>query len=1404
MAKLRINPLSQKTVDFPHKEFETLQQIYDRFFETLPVKDERLHEVYTILLDGEIIDKDLWPDIHPGDRDVLIAIKPKADTDSVLRTGIILTLTLVASAYLGPIIGGGYVGTAIAGTLGAYGGTLLANALVPPPSLDIGGFEFAQEEESSQAYNISGQSNKSIPYGVVPKVYGEHRIYPNIAANPYTEIAVSRKTDDEEGGRIVQYLNVVYDLGYGPGYVGDIKIGNTPIEEFANTTYNIVDFNKPSVSGGDWDDMTISYLSTYSGDVNSENISATLNKNEEDLDAEVSEYQAIRNASDNGDGDGQTVVVSFVCPRGLTTFGTNGSREARTIELDISFAEVGTEDWHPFNDISYVSDWSSIGDHTSADNDTSRQIKHAYGGGYGALTTIEGGTRRVWDSDTNTYIFYTTLGYPQGGNTFFSKQPVPINSYLYANNKRVGTIASRSYDAGDDVYTYTMSSGFPYFIPVTEVELGTGLPATVTETLGLSRMYSEPKTTGNFKIKAESTSLVYAQVTFVPKTTNQVKVRVIRKLSYGGYDYQVNDDLTWTTLDTRYDREPITTDTRRLFLEMRIQATDQLNGVVQNLSAVVSSVLPVYDGSSWNLEKTNNPAWVFADILCGEINKRAVDRSRLDTDSLLEWEAFCDEIPTSATGSWNLPRFECNYVQDYATTVYQAISNVTTAANASLNLVNGKYGVLIDKKKTVPVQVFTPRNSWGFTSTRTYSDPPHALKIRYVDGFGNWSVREELIYFSGYSNSNATEFEEISAFACTNQEQARRYGLYMRDQSILRQENISITTDFENLVCTRGDYVLFQQDAMKAGGTPARVKTVSSNRITIDDTFVDGGGSYGYTFRGVSGISTGTLSIVDSDTADLTGDIPSVGDLLVWGEVGSITINCIVKAIAPSSDLTATLTLVERANAIHDAEQDEDPPTYVPAISTPVTAFDAPAEVEDLAVDENTWECFGGQYQYYVQLDWAAPNDAVETYEVYCNRGSGYALIDYTSETEYKYIVREADLGTEHSFKILAVASTGTKLTLGNVSAVTATPTTKTTPPSDIDGLFINITNETIQLDWPTPEDCDIDYYLVRYSPSLTASWDNSTKLQKVDASTSLTQAQARTGTYTVKAVDWNGNESTNAAVAITSIPELTGLNVIETVNDTPTYTGRKETVEVFGDSLILQEKITGGPGVVEYWDSGEYFFSSILELDDIFTCRVQSSIQAEGYSTDDLMSNWTLLSEVDSLASAATGDWDVETYLRSTDEYITMDTWPTLSSVSILAAGSDDNWSDWKKFTMGDFTGKVFNFKLKLISNKASITPRVLDAEIKVDMPDRIESYNNVTIPNTGYTLTYDPAFAGPSPSPSVQVSIDDAQQGDYFTKTSKTLTGCVISVYDKNGTQVERQADIYVKGYGRKADSI
>ena len=1425
MIKLNLKAFEKDGIELEIVEGELLSEAIKRSLEGIDI-GKPAEELFGANVNGYTIESDLWKTValKPGDN-VLIYPLLGDDGPAVFRTLLSVVVTVAAAYFLGPAgLGLTGVGLGVATAAVSLAGGLLINALIPPslPNTNLAGGDYG----GSQMYSITSQQNATRKFNTVPKVYGSHRIFPVVAANPYTEIETDPQTH-----QLVQYFYAIYDFGLGPMLVTDLKIGDTPISDFADVEYNWVDTNRPDTDEGDWDKQVIKNFLLYKGDVNGEQVSIALNSNSVNGGPEEN-YRVVRNAAVNDIGaDKQAITLSFVNPQGLIAFRNNGSSYARTIDLTIEFSKATEDVWHGWNDTNWVESYKGVGgDSTFTDNFV--EILPGPQTFAARLTTpyqelYRGNVRTYW-IDEQALLWYPgvdiTYGLRKGTDKAWLRASTlyEVGTRLGFNGQTIGVVKTISSYGPNPLYNeVTLEEPLTVDVPLQTVVCSAntvGLYANrwdIQDGIIDSKIFVRLGISGKARITRQEQAPCYSTFKFVPKEKGSYKVRVTRNSTYSKvFNYILNDyvnvsvdqavdQLTLASISTRFDASPIVTDKRHRFLELKIRATNQLNGAIQNLSGVVHSVCPVWTGE-WVMGMTNNPAWIYVDMLTGEVNKRAIGKERLHLPSIVEWALFCEEVPTAPPShTYTFKRYECNFVLDYQTTLQDALNQVAHGAQASPNIIDAKYGVLIDKIKTTPVQIFTPRNSRDFSSSRVYTRKPDAVKVKYIDPGADWGVQEVVVYDDGKNETNAEEIDEITAFACTNNEQAWRYGRYLLAQNKLRQETITLTVDFEHLICTRGDYVQITQDVMKVGGTPARVKSVSGNQVVIDNPIDVGPPSYGYTYRGSDGsIHTDTLTVVNAFTFDLDGDIPSVGDLIIIGEVSTIVFDCLVKAISPNDDLTASIQLVEKADGVYLAESTDVFPPYDAKISPTANGdFTPPGEVQNLTILENTWKCAkGGGYDYYVDLDWDAPTTgAYEQFRVYVDSGFGYDEVDFTRDTSYRYYVDEDNLGKEHKFKVIAVSASGKKLDLGAVSEVTGTPISKATPPSNVLELNSDITGEVLQLSWPKVTDCDLREYFIRYSPDVNAQWERTVPLLRADRFNTTASTQARKGVYLIKAVDFNDNESEVAATAITTIPDLFNLNVIDETTDFPTLGGTFDLTESLTGALALRPDPSGN-----YYSEGYYYYQSLLDLGEIYTVRLQSLIQAEGFTPYDLMSNWPDLSSLTSMSTTSFSEWDVQSQYRSTNSLNLLEDWTSLDAINPIGGGSAESFTEWRTFTMGDATGRIFQFRLKLISNKPSVSPRIFDGTIRSDMPDRVESFHNLSAPSGGLSVSYTPAFKGPGTTPAIQISIDGASSGDYWQFTARTLDGFTIQFYDKNNNPVARQFDAMVKGYGRQYTAV
>lgn len=1408
----------------PEQEFEIVQDellnaAVDRALVEVPKNGFKVEEMFVVTVNGLMIEKGFWELTKLKASDTVI-ISPrigKGESGQIFKQFAIIVISVVATVYLGPQAGYGIYG-ALAVAAITVGATLLLNALIPPPVPNLGeDGRSVGDIDNSQMYAISGQSNQMKRLGIVPKVYGTHRFFPTLAVTPYTELAV-----DPANGETVQYLYAVYDFGLGVMDVVDLKIGDTPLttDSFRDFSYRFVDPAKPDIDEDLFDERLEKTFKNYLSKRVTSALSLALN---------TDGIEFIQFSDENPDGDPQEIILDLVAPRGLFGYSSNGSTGERRVLLYVDFALVGTDDWHPYNDLNFVDSHSSVG----GTDVTEFEIK------FFPLALDEPSIGfYYWQQDQGNGSYNSNsnitmhLGVVWGGRKLvvYDDPRFEVGATVFYGGRFLGYIQSinPSGPGGSTELTLDRVMTGRMDLPAYKFR---GTRTYVQNTVPGHGNTSTPVYSGTpYDIKSVRTSRhepsaavmvgsraapVYGNFRFRPKVAGQYKIRVRRNSSLGTFVTQKEDNITWQGLTTAYQILPIVTTKRHCFMELKIKATDQLNGHIQNLSAVVSSVLPVYDEetNSWPRQVTNNPAWVFCDLLTGEVNKKAVPRSRLHLPSIMEWAEYCATVPTPPPSAEYLePRFQCDFVLDYETTLAAILQQVGSMAQASLNIIDGKYGVLIDRYKETPVQIFTPRNSKDFSSTRLYGPRPHGLRVKYIDPQLNWEIAELIVYDNGYSELNATDFDDLSSFATTNYEQAWRFGRYMMAQNKLRHETMSLLVDFEHLVCTRGDYVQITQDVMRVGGTPCRVKSMDGTVVTVDDGLdINIDLSYGYVFRSSANgeIKTATLTPLTARTFDLDGDLPVAGDLIVIGEVGSIVYDCIVKSISPNDDLSAQITLVEKADAIFEYESTDTLPEYDPQISdTSRPDFYPPKPVTGLLVTDNFWECNVVQsgYNYYVDLVWDIPPGSVyEHFEIWVNDGRGYKAVATTTSKLFKYNVDQTRLDIEHKFKVVAVSASGKKLEIIAMPEVTATPLTKVTAPSDIEALNMSITNQVLQLSWDLLADCDVREYVLRYSPDKNDVWESSIPLAKVNRDVNSIAIQARTGVYLIKAIDYNFNQSAVASRAETTIPNLFDLNIIETMNEAPTFPGVVENLVELGEALILEEAVPGDIDTVQYYSVGYYEYANLLDLDDIYSVRLQSQIRADGLKKDELMSGWSALEDIEHLNSALHSDWDVFLQYRATDIFASMSSWARLDLVDRINFGAGVGFTDWRDIpTVGDATGRIFQFRIKLVSITPNVTPRLFDATVKADMPDRIDSFENlVSHPSDGFTVSYDPVFKGPGSSPNVQISIDDAETGDYWEFDQKTLAGLVIRFYNKDGNQVSRQFDLVAKGYGRRHTS-
>ena len=131
----------------------------------------------------------------------------------------------LAAAGFGTLAAGGTFTSGMIAAGIAMGGAMLISAVFPPPGLP----NSATPSTGSPTYSLGAQGNAARLGAPIPVNYGRMRIYPDFAANPYSEYEANE-----------QYLYQLFCIGQGENQISDIRLEDTPIENFAEVTTEIV------------------------------------------------------------------------------------------------------------------------------------------------------------------------------------------------------------------------------------------------------------------------------------------------------------------------------------------------------------------------------------------------------------------------------------------------------------------------------------------------------------------------------------------------------------------------------------------------------------------------------------------------------------------------------------------------------------------------------------------------------------------------------------------------------------------------------------------------------------------------------------------------------------------------------------------------------------------------------------------------------------------------------------------------------------------------------------------------------------------------------------------------------------------------------------------------------------
>lgn len=405
------------------------------------------------------------------------------------------------------------------------------------------------------------------------------------------------------------------------------------------------------------------------------------------------------------------------------------------------------------------------------------------------------------------------------------------------------------------------------------------------------------------------------------------EVRGRRDTPDGDDNSNISDIVQWAVLRSIRHVFPLSYPIPIAYVAIRIKASKQLNGVIDQFNCLASVLIPDWDSgtSTWITRATQNPASIFRYLLQGPATALPRTDDEIDLAALEEWHEWCDT-----------KGLRYNRYHDFDGSLRDTLAAVAAVGRATLTQAGGLWSVVIDRPQTIVRGHVSSRNAYQISGERNYQDLPDHWRIRYLDQNNDWKPDEILVPRPGYSG-DAILVEQIEFPGKTTYVENYREGLRRFAELQLRPETWYATQDWENLFAPRGSLVQLSYPVLASTQTKsARVKAINGHNVTIDEPVtMDGVSAYACRFRLSDGTSSlWAVTVVDDTvtTFRVTGGsaaLPDVGDLAFFGLSGSESFEAIVKSIEPIKDMAARLTLVPHAptiESIADGTTIPDPP----------------------------------------------------------------------------------------------------------------------------------------------------------------------------------------------------------------------------------------------------------------------------------------------------------------------------------------------------------------------------------------------------------------------------------------------------------------------------------------------
>lgn len=258
--------------------------------------------------------------------------------------------------------------------------------------------------------------------------------------------------------------------------------------------------------------------------------------------------------------------------------------------------------------------------------------------------------------------------------------------------------------------------------------------------------------------------------------------------------------------------------------------------VPSNYDPIARTYTGAWDGA-FKIAWTNNPAWCLYDLITSDrygLGKH-IPPETVDKWALYTIGKYCDELVPDGKGGHE-PRFTLNVYLQAREDAFKLLGDLASVFRGMMYWAGGTLVTMQDAPKD-PSYVFTNANVIG----GEFAYEGTSAKVRHTVVLVSWTDltdmgRQKVEYVEdpiGIAKYGVIQ-TEVTAFGCTSQAQAHRFGRWILQSELTETETVTFASGLEGVSAAPGSIIKVRDNYRYGKRLGGRIRSATTTQVTLD------------------------------------------------------------------------------------------------------------------------------------------------------------------------------------------------------------------------------------------------------------------------------------------------------------------------------------------------------------------------------------------------------------------------------------------------------------------------------------------------------------------------------------------------------------------------------------------